>query len=179
MRQLSGLSNCWLCDLIFLEGADTEPTLPANGPILPVPVKSDDECGAVGGMIGTGKCSTREKPARVALCPPQIQAGTWVAAVGSQRPIAWPPSDIINDTLKRRRCTYSHLDPGLAVAQAVSGRFPTVAAWVRAPVNYRGTCRGQSGTGEGFLRVLLFPPSLIHATNCSTIITIYHLVLVQ
>jgi hypothetical protein len=32
----------------------------------------DDECGAVGGMIGRGKRSTRRKPAPVLLSPPQI-----------------------------------------------------------------------------------------------------------
>jgi hypothetical protein len=33
----------------------------------------DDECGAVGGMIGKGENrSTRRKPAPMSLCPPQI-----------------------------------------------------------------------------------------------------------
>jgi hypothetical protein len=50
----------------------------------------DDECGAVDGMIGMGKGSTRRRPASAPLCPPQIpheltQAGTRAAAVGSRR----------------------------------------------------------------------------------------------
>jgi hypothetical protein len=45
---------------------------------------------------------------------------------------------------------------GLAIAQAVSRRLPSPAAWVRAQVRSRGIC-GQSGAGVGFLRVLLFP----------------------
>jgi hypothetical protein len=34
-----------------------------------------DECGAIGGMLGKGKRSTRRKPAPVPLCPPQIPYG--------------------------------------------------------------------------------------------------------
>jgi hypothetical protein len=50
----------------------------------------DDECGAVGGMIGKGNRSTRRKPAPVPLYPPQIphdltRARTLAVAVGSQR----------------------------------------------------------------------------------------------
>jgi hypothetical protein len=49
----------------------------------------DDECAAVGGMLGSGNRSTRRKPAPVPLCLPQIlhgltQARTQAAAVGSQ-----------------------------------------------------------------------------------------------
>jgi hypothetical protein len=51
---------------------------------------------------------------------------------------------------------------GRTVVQAVSRRFPTTVAWVRAQVRLCGICGGQSGTGAGFLRVLLFPlPILI------------------
>jgi hypothetical protein len=46
---------------------------------------------------------------------------------------------------------------GCAIAQAVSRRLPTSAAWVRAQVGSCGICGGQSGTGAGFLRVLWFP----------------------
>jgi hypothetical protein len=43
-----------------------------------------------------------------------------------------------------------------AIAQAVSRRFPTAAARVLVRVRSCGICDGQSGTGEGFLRVLRF-----------------------
>jgi hypothetical protein len=32
----------------------------------------DDECGAVGGMLGSGKSSTRKKTVPLSHCPPQI-----------------------------------------------------------------------------------------------------------
>jgi hypothetical protein len=46
---------------------------------------------------------------------------------------------------------------GRAIAQPVSHWLPTAAAQVRARVRSCGICRGQSGTGAGFLRVLRFP----------------------
>jgi hypothetical protein len=46
---------------------------------------------------------------------------------------------------------------GRAIAQAVSRRSSTVAAPVRAQVKLCEICDEQSGTGAGFLRVLLFP----------------------
>jgi hypothetical protein len=56
-------------------------------------------------------------------------------------------------------------DAGRAIAQAVSRRFPTAAARLRAQVKSCGICGGQSGTGAGFLRVLWFPlPILIPLT---------------
>jgi hypothetical protein len=52
-----------------------------------------------------------------------------------------------------------------AIAQAVSRWLPTTAVRVRTQVKSRGICVGQSGTGEGFLRVLRFPlPILIPPT---------------
>jgi hypothetical protein len=54
----------------------------------------DDECGAVGGMIGRGNRITRRKPAPLSLCPPQIphdltRTGTLAAKVGSRGLTAW------------------------------------------------------------------------------------------
>jgi hypothetical protein len=46
---------------------------------------------------------------------------------------------------------------GRAITQAVTRRLPTTAAGVRARVRACGFCGGQSGTGEVFLRLLLFP----------------------
>jgi hypothetical protein len=43
-------------------------------PILPAP--DDDECGAIGGIIGRGNRSTRRKPAPVPLLPQQSHV-TW------------------------------------------------------------------------------------------------------
>jgi hypothetical protein len=45
---------------------------------------------------------------------------------------------------------------GRAIAQAVSHRLPTPAAWVGARVRTYGICGGQSGTGADFLRLLQF-----------------------
>jgi hypothetical protein len=68
---------------------------------------------------------------------------------------------------------------GCAVAQVVIRRLLTAVARVRARVKSCRMCGGESGTGAGFLRVLCFPLSLIHSTNCSKIISIYHPALVQ
>jgi hypothetical protein len=49
---------------------------------------------------------------------------------------------------------------GCEVAQAVRRWLPTTAARVRVRAAC-GVCGGQSGTGAGFLRVLLFPLPII------------------
>jgi hypothetical protein len=54
---------------------------------------------------------------------------------------------------------------GRAIAHAVSRWLPTAAVQVRSQVRSCGICGGESGTGEGFLRVLRFPlPILIPPT---------------
>jgi hypothetical protein len=62
-------------------------TAATNRPIVPVPGDYDDE--EIGGMIGRGNRSTRNKPAPVPLCPPQTphaaRTRTRAAAVGSLR----------------------------------------------------------------------------------------------
>jgi hypothetical protein len=45
---------------------------------------------------------------------------------------------------------------GRAIVQAASRQFPTAAARVRDRFKSCGICGGQSGTGAGFLRILLF-----------------------
>jgi hypothetical protein len=65
----------------------------------------------------------------------------------------------------------NRLTYGTALTKQVSRRLPTVAALVRAQVRQCGICCGQSGTGEGFLRVLLFllpiliPPTVPHSSS--------------
>jgi hypothetical protein len=54
----------------------------------------DDECGAVGGMSGSGNQSTQTKPAPVPLCPPQIPhdltwARTLAATVGTTNRLSY------------------------------------------------------------------------------------------
>jgi hypothetical protein len=66
-----------------------------------------------------------------------------------------------------------------AKAQAVSRWLPTVVDRVLSWVKSCGICGGQSITGAGFLQVLWFSMPLIHSTNCSTFIIIYHPGLVQ
>jgi hypothetical protein len=57
-----------------------------------------------------------------------------------------------------RSLTHTNLRCGShAIAQAVSHRFPTAAARVRAQVRSCWIFGGQSDTGVGFLRELWFP----------------------
>jgi hypothetical protein len=57
----------------------------------------------------------------------------------------------------RSRSIFNLEGKSRGIPQAVSRRFPTAAARVRARVRSCGICGGQSGTGAGFLRVLQFP----------------------
>jgi hypothetical protein len=50
---------------------------------------------------------------------------------------------------------------GRAIVQAVSRRLPTAAVQVRVQVRSCGICGGQSSTGAGFIRVLLFPLQIL------------------
>jgi hypothetical protein len=66
-------------------------TAATTGLLYPPQMIDDGNCGAIGGMkIGSGKRSTRRKPAPAPFCPPQIpldqtRARTRAAVVGSQR----------------------------------------------------------------------------------------------
>jgi hypothetical protein len=78
------------------------------------------------------------------------------------------------------------------IAQAVSSRLSTAAARVRARVRSCGICGqigidtdfsrgicGQIGIDTGFSPSTSVSPANSHSPNCSTIIIIYHLGLVQ
>jgi hypothetical protein len=66
-----------------------------------------------------------------------------------------------------------------AIAQAVSRRLPTAAAWVRSQVKSCGICGGHSGTWANFFRELRFPLPILIAPTVPLIIIIYHPELVQ
>jgi hypothetical protein len=59
------------------------------------------------------------------------------------------------------RVFHTYLKKGSAIAQVVSHRLSTTAAWVRAQVRSRGICGGQSGIGAGFLRALWSPLQIL------------------
>jgi hypothetical protein len=69
--------------------------------------------------------------------------------------------------LRWKEMCWSKQQRGRAVAQAVSHWLPTAAARVRVRAA-RGVCGGQSGTGAGFLRVLLFPLPIIPPISSSS-----------
>jgi hypothetical protein len=56
-------------------------------------------------------------------------------------------------------------DVGRATAQAVSRRLSMAAARVRSRVRSCGNCDGQSGTGAGLLRLILFPLTILIPPN--------------
>jgi hypothetical protein len=73
-----------------------EPSPPLLRPLLAYCTSppDDDECGAVGGMLGRGNRNTRRKSASVLLCTPKIPHDlirTWtrVTTLGSQRLTSW------------------------------------------------------------------------------------------
>jgi hypothetical protein len=57
---------------------------------------------------------------------------------------------------------------GRAIAEAVSRWLPTAAARVQSRVWSSGICRGQSGAGADFLRVLRFPLPFIPPNSPSS-----------
>jgi hypothetical protein len=54
---------------------------------------------------------------------------------------------------------------GRAIAQETRRRVPTASAWIRSQVKTCGIYRRQSGTGTGFLRILLFPLPILIPPN--------------
>jgi hypothetical protein len=69
----------------------------------------DDECEAVGGMLGMGNQSTRRRPAPVPLCPPEIPHDlTWAitraAAVGRRPANGLTYSTALYKLLKIKKC---------------------------------------------------------------------------
>jgi hypothetical protein len=79
--------------IIIISGVGLSPlgTVATSGLLYKSQLIDEGDCGAIGGMkIGRGNRSTRRKPYRGPLCPPQIphdqtQARTQATAVGSQR----------------------------------------------------------------------------------------------
>jgi hypothetical protein len=58
-----------------------------------------------------------------------------------------------------------YMSQGRAVAQAVSRRFPTVAAWDPSHLRSCWICGGQSGTGARFSPLPIFiPPAAPHSS---------------
>jgi hypothetical protein len=73
--------------------------------------------------------------------------------------------------------TAANTSEGRAIIQADSRRLLTAAARIRDQVKSCGVCGGASGTGAGFLRILLFPlPILIPLTapHSSSLIRGWH-----
>jgi hypothetical protein len=65
-------------------------------------------------------------------------------------------------------CVQILVNPGRAIAEAVSRWLPTAAARVQSRVWSSGICGGQNGAGAGFLRVLWFPLSFIPPNSPSS-----------
>jgi hypothetical protein len=75
-------------------------TSATNRPVVPTPNDYDD--GEIGGMIGRGNRSTRRKPARVPLCPPQTPHGLPGREPGPPR---WEASDILSVSSLSASCS--------------------------------------------------------------------------
>jgi hypothetical protein len=94
----------WNATESAITGATKWPILPARD--------DNDECGAVGGMLGRGNRSTRRKTSPVSLCPPQVprdltRARTGAVAVGSRLLIAkFARVSDNSSTVSQKQATY-------------------------------------------------------------------------
>jgi hypothetical protein len=85
----AGLISCVVSLFVSLwGGVEWSGTETTTGLLYQSRMMDDDECGAVGRMIGKGNRSTSRKPTLVPLCPSQIphnvtRARTWAAVFGS------------------------------------------------------------------------------------------------
>jgi hypothetical protein len=100
-------------------------------PIVPA-APDDNECGAIGGMIGRGIRSTWRKPAPVLICLPQIphdlsRARTRTAAEGSRRLTAWAKARPIFFLLPK---FYSHLPSSIVISFGPFQSHATLTAFV-------------------------------------------------
>jgi hypothetical protein len=68
---------------------------------------------------------------------------------------------------------------GRAIAQVDNRWLPTAAARVRAGSGHVGFVVDKVALGQVFSKFFGFAPANFHSTNCSTIIIICHLELVQ
>jgi hypothetical protein len=99
---------------------------------------------------------------------------SWSAGIIS--PLPYMKWKVVSDYVSLHIVT---INWGRAIAQAVSRWLPTAAARVRTWVRSCGICGGQSGAGTVFLKSTSVSPANSHSTDCSTIIIVYQLGLVQ
>jgi hypothetical protein len=119
----------------FLGWSGTETTITevTTGLMYQPRMINDDECGAIGGMLGRENLSTPRKPAPVPLCLLQIpndltRARTRVAPMGSRRLIAWatarPPCvRLLASISEKARSQLQVLPSKLKQAAFFCGRF--------------------------------------------------------